>query len=91
MAGLRETAPRLVVGKREIVREVRMPIVGDAESVKTLYPITSTVAAHIEHWVHVLWLNQLAFGILWGETVRAHKLWALWRVDQSRYQRWRAG
>lgn len=77
---LRATAPRLVVGKREIVRDVRMPIVGDAESVTLQFPLTSTVAAHVEHWVHVLWLNQLAFGILWMETVRAHKLWALWRA-----------
>jgi acetyltransferase-like isoleucine patch superfamily enzyme len=77
---LREKSPRLVVGKREIVREVRMPIVGDAESTRMEFPITSTVAAHVEHWVHVLWLNQLAFGILWGETIRQHKLWALSRA-----------
>lgn len=80
LAALRTAAAPRVVPKRELVREVRMPIVGDAERTSMLYPVTSTVACHVEHWVHVLWLNHLAFGICWMELVRAHKLWAAWRA-----------
>ncbi len=80
LARLRSDSVRRVVPKREIVREVRMPIVGDAEHTRMAFPVTSTVACHVEHWVHVLWLNHLAFGIRWMETVRAHKAWAFWRV-----------
>jgi carbonic anhydrase/acetyltransferase-like protein (isoleucine patch superfamily) len=77
---LRRDAVRRVVPKREIVREVRMPIIGDAEHTSMRYPVTSTVAAHLEHWVHILWLNHLAFGIVWMDTIRAHKAWATWRA-----------
>jgi acetyltransferase-like isoleucine patch superfamily enzyme len=80
LAALRTDASRRVVPKRELVREVRMPIVGDAEHNKLLFPITSTVACHVEHWVHILWLNHLAFGIAWMELLRQHKAWALWRA-----------
>lgn len=83
LAALRETSARRVVPKREIVREVRMPIVGDAEHTRMAFPITSTVACHVEHWVHVLWLNHLAFGIRWMELVRANKAWAFWRVARA--------
>lgn len=77
---LRAAAVRVVVKKRELGIPLRMPVLGDAQATRTIVPITSTVAAHLEHWVHVLWLNQLAFGIRWMELVRAHKLWAAWRV-----------
>lgn len=83
LSALRESSARRVVPKREIVREVRMPIVGDAEHTRMAFPITSTVACHVEHWVHVLWLNHLAFGIRWMELVRAHKAWAFWRVARA--------
>ena len=46
-------------------------------------PVTSTLAAHVEHWVHILWLNQATFGTRWLEIARAHKLWVAWRALTS--------
>lgn len=80
LEALRDEAARRVVPKREIVRDIRMPLVGDEEHTTLRYPVTSTVAAHVEHWVHVLWLNHVAFGISWMELVRQHKLWAFFRA-----------
>lgn len=77
---LRQGAGAQVVKKRELSMEVRLPILGDVDKTKMIFPVTSTVAAHVEHWVHILWLNQLAFGILWMDTLRAHKWWTAWRA-----------
>jgi len=71
---------RLVVQKREINIEVRLPLLGERERSRMIFPITSTVACHLESWVHILWMNQLAFGIRWNELARADKLWASWRL-----------
>jgi acetyltransferase-like isoleucine patch superfamily enzyme len=43
------------------------------------YPVTSTIVVSIEHWVHILWLNQIAFGIRWMELIRRHPLWTVFR------------
>ena len=77
---LRDDARRHLVAKREIVRDIRMPLVGDPSQSILRYPITSTVAAHVEHWVHILWLNHIAFGFGWGELIRRNKLWTLSRL-----------
>ena len=77
---LRASATRVVVKKRELGVPLRLPVLGDAQQTRAVVPLTSTVAAHLEHWVHVLWLNQLAFGIRWMEIVRAHKALTAWRV-----------
>lgn len=77
---LRASATRVVVKKRELGVPLRLPVLGDAQHTRAVVPLTSTVAAHLEHWVHVLWLNQLAFGIRWMEIARAHKAWMAWRV-----------
>ncbi len=77
---LRAQAARVVVKKRELGVPLRLPVIGDAQATRAVVPLTSTVAAHLEHWVHVLWLNQLAFGIRWMELARAHKAWMIWRV-----------
>ena len=76
----RREAVRVVVKKRELGLPLRLPILGDAQQTLTRIPVTSTLAAHVEHWVHILWLNQLAFGMRWMELVRGHKLWTLSRV-----------
>lgn len=44
------------------------------------YPITASLVASVEHWVHVLWLNQLFLGAAWETHIRRHPLWALGRV-----------
>jgi carbonic anhydrase/acetyltransferase-like protein (isoleucine patch superfamily) len=80
LESLRARAARVVVKKRELGIPLRLPVLGDAKETRTLVPVTSTVAAHVEHWVHVLWLNQLAFGIRWMDIVRAHKLWVAARL-----------
>lgn len=77
---LRAGATRVVVKKRELGIPLRLPVLGDAQATRAVVPLTSTVAAHLEHWVHVLWLNQLAFGIRWMELARSHKGWMAWRV-----------
>lgn len=73
---VRASASPRVVPKREIGIPVRMPLLGDPESTTMVFPVTSSVACHVEHWVHVLWLNHLAFGIRWMEIARAHKVWS---------------
>jgi carbonic anhydrase/acetyltransferase-like protein (isoleucine patch superfamily) len=75
LAKLRD-APRVVVQKREIGIAVRLPLLGDPERTTMIFPVTSTVCAHVEHWVHALWLNHLAFGIRWNEIAREQKLFA---------------
>lgn len=74
---LRTEAKARVVGKREVGVEVRLPLLGDPEVTRMIYPVTSTVAGHVEHWVHVLWLNHQAFGVTLMEQARKTPLWAL--------------
>ncbi|MCP4503293.1 MAG: hypothetical protein GY822_25425 [Deltaproteobacteria bacterium] len=73
-------AQRLVVPKKEIGVEVRLPLLGEKERSQMIFPITSTVACHLQSWVHILWMNQLAFGIRWNELARAEKLWCTTRL-----------
>jgi acetyltransferase-like isoleucine patch superfamily enzyme len=79
MHALRDRAHRVVVPKREIVAEVQLPTIGERDKRTMEYPVTSTIVVSIEHWVHVLWLNQIAFGIRWMELIRRHPLWTAWR------------
>lgn len=76
------TARRCLVPKRVIVVDIPLPVIPSQDDPRpTLrYPVTSTVVVSIEHWVHVLWLNQIAFGIRWMELLRRRPLWALLRV-----------
>jgi carbonic anhydrase/acetyltransferase-like protein (isoleucine patch superfamily) len=39
------------------------------------HPLTSSVAMHIRHWVHILWANQLSVQIQWVEDILDHKGW----------------
>lgn len=84
LAALRTDAAAVVVKKREIVVPVRLPILGDDAAARDAsmldYPITSTVCVHVEHWVHLLWLNHQAFGIRWNELVRAKPVWVALRA-----------
>jgi acetyltransferase-like isoleucine patch superfamily enzyme len=81
MAALRERATRLVIAKRELSVPMRMPVLAEKKSPhESAMPISSTVAAHVEHWTHVLWLNHMALGIRMLELARAHKLWAVGRA-----------
>lgn len=65
------------VEKREIVHDIPLPTLKRGERATLRYPITSTVVVSIEHWVHVLWLNQIAFGIRWVELLRRKWLWGV--------------
>ena len=79
-AKLKQGARPQDVPKREIVAPVRLPTIGEREKAVMKYPVTSTVVVSIEHWVHILWLNQIAFGIRWMELLRRKPLWGIWRV-----------
>lgn len=87
---LRDRAARVLVPKREIVAEVQLPMIGERGRRTMEYPVTSTIVVSIEHWVHILWLNQIAFGIRWMELIRRHPIWAVWRglsalsIDRNR-------
>ncbi len=74
---LAKDATPVVVKKRELGFPIRLPLLGDESRTTMIFPVTSTVACHLESWVHVLWLNHLMFGIRWNEIIRAHKWWAM--------------
>ena len=80
LARLREVSSAVVVNKKEVGVEVRLPLLGDPEQTTMIYPVTSTLAGHVEHWVHVLWLNHQAFGVQLLERMRASPLWAAGRA-----------
>jgi acetyltransferase-like isoleucine patch superfamily enzyme len=80
---LRSTSTRVVVAKGELAIPLRLPTLGDGQQNIQLLPVTSTLVAHVEHWVHILWLNQASFGARWLQTAREHKVWALWRLFTS--------
>ncbi|MBM4279933.1 MAG: hypothetical protein FJ137_04015 [Deltaproteobacteria bacterium] len=79
LARLRQEARRVVVPKKELGIPLRLPTLGEGNGT-LLIPVTSTLAAHVEHWVHVLWLNQAGFGAQWMDLLRAHKAWAFARA-----------
>jgi acetyltransferase-like isoleucine patch superfamily enzyme len=76
LRALRASAHVWVVAKRELHIPMRMPTLEGASG-PSVMPISSTVVAHIEHWVHVLWLNQMALGIRMLERARQDKAWAV--------------
>jgi acetyltransferase-like isoleucine patch superfamily enzyme len=80
---LRAESVRVVVKKGELAIPIQLPTLGDGGNHVMLMPVTSTLAAHIEHWVHVLWLNQAAFGTRWLEIARAERAWVAWRLLTS--------
>jgi carbonic anhydrase/acetyltransferase-like protein (isoleucine patch superfamily) len=77
---LRDAARPVEVPKRELVVEAPLPVIGERAATTLRYPITSTIVVSIEHWAHVLWLNQIAFGIRWVELIERRPLWALGRA-----------
>ncbi len=70
---LEKTSPFAASFKEKTI-EVQVP----ANIMGTEYlqhPLTSSVVMHVNHWIHVLWANQLSIQIRWIETVLEHKLW----------------
>ena len=80
LANLRQTSKRVVVVKGELAIPLRLPTLGDGQQNIQLLPITSTLVAHVEHWVHILWLNQAGFGARWLEIARTNKAWAVFTL-----------
>jgi acetyltransferase-like isoleucine patch superfamily enzyme len=76
---IRDASTRVDVPKRELVADVKLPTIGERDKTEMQYPVTSTIVVSIEHWVHILWLNQIAFGIRWMELIRRHPIWTAWR------------
>jgi carbonic anhydrase/acetyltransferase-like protein (isoleucine patch superfamily) len=64
---------RHVTGMREVHATFRMPTLG-RETKIFRFPITSSIATHLVHWVTLLRLNSLQWGVRWMEHMRADPL-----------------
>ena len=78
---LRTSATWIDVPKKEIVRTIPLPTIGERDATVMRYPVTTSIVVSVEHWVHILWLNQLSFGIRWVDLVlRQRPVWAFFRA-----------
>lgn len=68
---LKSQAKRHITKTREITMDMKLPSIRERQYILR-FPITSSVAAHINHWIHILRLNHLAFGIFWLEYIYSH-------------------
>lgn len=68
---LKSQAKRHITKTREITIDMRLPSIKERQYIFR-FPITSSVAAHINHWIHILRLNHLAYGIFWLEYIYTH-------------------
>ncbi|MCG3173060.1 MAG: hypothetical protein GMKNLPBB_01236 [Myxococcota bacterium] len=68
--------------KNEIVLKVRLPRVQGAPDYMEA-PLAARFAAHVDHWVHILWVNQAAIGVAFVDQLmkrsRWQRLWGLLR------------
>ena len=81
LSELRKLATWIDVPKKEIVRNIPLPTIGEQKATSMRYPVTTSIVVSIEHWVHILWLNQLSFGIRWVDLVlRQRPFWALFKA-----------
>jgi acetyltransferase-like isoleucine patch superfamily enzyme len=44
------------------------------------YPVTTSVAFHVNHWVNLLWANQVGIIVRWVEQITGHPLWTAWKL-----------
>ena len=44
------------------------------------HPITTSIALHVRHWLHVLQANRLAIQIQWVDTVVRRPFWTAWML-----------
>ncbi|MBI5527514.1 MAG: hypothetical protein HY897_14360 [Deltaproteobacteria bacterium] len=70
---LKADAGRVVVKMRELSASLRLPSLARQSRVFK-FPITSSVAAHVVHWVTLLRLNSLQWGVRWLEYMRGDAL-----------------
>jgi hypothetical protein len=64
---------------RERVLDYRMPAhVTGMEVLR--YPVTSSVALHLRHWIHVLQANRLAIQVRWVDELIRHPIWGASRA-----------
>lgn len=75
---LRERSVRVVVEKGELAIPVRLPTLGDGNQQTMLIPVTSTLCLHVQHWAHILWLNQATYAARWLDILRDHTAWCVW-------------
>ncbi len=68
---LKGVANRHITKTREITIDMKLPSIKDKKYILR-FPITSSVAAHLNHWIHILRLNHLAYGIFWLEYIYTH-------------------
>ncbi|MBI5496728.1 MAG: hypothetical protein HY904_17070 [Deltaproteobacteria bacterium] len=79
---LRAMAKPLLVDKKELAIDVRLPLLPlqGTEPPRMRFPVTSSVAAHLRSWVHVLWLNQVAPAVLLNLGLRQRAVSTLFRI-----------
>ncbi len=80
LGALRTATRPVVVKKRELGVPMRLPVIDPTEGQTLSFPVTSTLVADLRHWVHLLWLNQVALGMYWMDRLRDRPLWMLWRA-----------
>ena len=68
-AAVKRDAVRVVVKMRELSAVLRLPTLGRQAKIFR-FPITSTVASHVVHWVTLLRLNTIQWGVRWLEYMR---------------------
>ncbi len=67
-------APLPVIYKEKVIS---LPTAGRIVGVDTwIHPITSSVALHVRHWLHVLQANLLSIQVRWVDEVIASPIWA---------------
>lgn len=77
---LRKQCKPLVVAKREIVMPVRLPSIDPDKAQQLDFPVTASLAADVQHWVHILWLSHLSLGMYWMNQLQQHPLWMAGRA-----------
>ena len=72
-AAAKRDARRTTVKMRELSAVLRLPTLGRQARIFR-FPITSTVASHVTHWVTILRLNTIQWGVRWLEFMRGDVL-----------------
>jgi acetyltransferase-like isoleucine patch superfamily enzyme len=48
-----------------------------------VFPVTTSIAFHVNHWVNLLWANQLGIIVKWVEQITEHPFWTTWKLIKS--------
>jgi acetyltransferase-like isoleucine patch superfamily enzyme len=75
-----EARPRLLAWK-EHVQKVQLPV-GMSGERELAIGVSDAYMVRVDHWAHILWLNQIALVGHWADTWnrRGGRLWLVWRA-----------